>query len=185
MTSIDGSPAATSTVSTLTNTTDCATAVSSGSTQLSILGETNAVLSEKNAALRNEIEMLKGQLKAAITAKPNRTGWRSKNGKRIKLGSLSKEMVDNSYEIAIVIKSKLFPHVKFLPDNWEIYSTSRKTLCGIIMDVVVCDETMEDEKLSIEEVWHTFLAKIVALKYTMERNQSLQKLRMNFMSECT
>ena len=150
---------------------------------MSILTETNAILTEKNAALRNEIEVLKGQLKAAVTAKPIRSGWRSKNGKRVKLGTLSKEMVDNSYEIAIIIKSKLFPHLKFLPDNWEIYSTSRKTLCGRIMDAVVCDETMVDENLSLEEVWHTFLAKIVALKYTMERNQSLQKLRVNFMSE--
>ena len=173
---LNGSPVSTSTTSTLTTSTGCATAISTGTAELS-------TLSNADAALREEIELLKGQLQATVTARPIRSGWGSKNGKQVKLGSLSKEMVDNSYEIAIVIKHKLFPHVKFLPDNWEIYSTSPRTYCRRIMDVVVCDETMNEEGMSEKEIWNEIIAKIVALKFTMERNQSLQKLRVNFMSK--
>jgi len=173
---LNGSPVSTSTTSTLTASTGGATTVSNGSAELSELTNTNTIL-------RAQIEVLKGRLEAALTAKPNRSGWRSKNGKRVKLGSLSREMVDNTFEIAIIIKHKLFPFMKFLPENWEIYSQSPRTLCGKIMDVVICDETMKNDRMSKKEIWGEVIAKIVALKYTMERNQSLQKLRINFMSK--
>ena len=118
------------------------------------------------------------------TARQNRHGWRSKNGKRVKLSELSDEMSNNAYEIACVVKKILYPKMKFLKDNWEVFSENPRTLCAQIMKKMTLDETFEaDGNLTEKDVWDGTLVKIIAIKYTMERNQSLQKMRGNFMSK--
>lgn len=172
---LNSSPSSTSTLT--ASPEDGATAVSGNSNEVS-------GLSSANAALLKEIESLKGQVAAYKTAKPNSPGWRSKNGKRIKLSQLSPEMYQNSYEIAWIIKKILFPKEKFLPKGWEIYSEQQRSYCDRIMKRINLSVTMEmDGSLSRKDIWDETVSKIVALKYTMERNQSLQKMRLIFMSK--
>ena len=148
---------------------------------------TTTVVSEletMNKTLHREVERLKAELRAVKTAKQNRQGWRSKNGKRVKLSELSDEMSNNAYEIACVVKNILYPKMKFLKENWEVYSESPRTLCAQIMKKMTFNETFEaDGKLTRKDVWDGTIVKIIAIKYTMERNQSLQKMRGNFMSK--
>ena len=171
----NSSPSSTSTLT--ASTEDGATTVSGNSFDMS-------GLSSANAALLKEIESLKGEVEAYKTAKPNTPGWRSKNGKRIKLSQLSPEMYQNSYEIAWIIKKILFPMEKFLPKGWEIYSERPRSYCDRFMKRITLAVTMEmDGSLSKKDIWDETVSKIVALKYTMERNQSLQKMRLIFMSK--
>ena len=154
---------------------------SSGGTATSTLV---SELETTNESLLREVEKLKGELRAVRTAKQNRPGWRSRNGKRVKLSELSKEMSDNAYEIACVVKKILFPKMKFLRNNWEVYSENPRTWCAQIMRKMTLDETFDGNgALTKKDVWDGTLVKIIAIKYTMERNQSLQKMRGNFMSK--
>ena len=57
-------------------------------------------------------------------------------------------------------------------------------MCAQIMRKMTLDETFDGNgALTKKDVWDGTLVKVIAIKYTMERNQSLQKMRGNFMSK--
>ena len=157
----------------------------------SLTGEATAVTDNSNGSLQSKYddlfrqhEELKEKLKGVHdTARRKKSGWRAKNGQKVVLSELTGEMKENAKEIAVCIKMIFYEEYKFLPMGYEVFSTDVDTFSGVIMPKMHIKQTMEKEGLDEKEIWKTYIVKILALKYTNERNQCLQSMRSRFMSE--
>jgi hypothetical protein len=76
--------------------------------------------------------------------------------------------------IQAILKNKLFPSIKYLPNGWETYSEARNTVCGVIMSGV----QQRPSNMIAEIYWRDVLVPYVNGAYVnmrMNLNQRIKK----------
>ena len=109
------------------------------------------------------------EMRRLLTAAPSKKGTLVKDDYFFRIQS----------GIKMILKTKLFPSVKYLPEGWETYSETKNTVCQILIKGV----THRPSNLIIEVYWRDVLVPFVNSTYVQWRGNLNQRIKKVYESK--